>query len=143
MSNELRYFGTDEYKRNFVIFEMNRENAVNVFFFVSAYEDDDENVEWEVSLEPVSRLFSYAEHFDSPYWVKEEGAEEIIEEALKALESEPSIEEKVRKFDEKYSGRPDSWFEEWDETENKMYEEVEKARKESGYWPWTPNANGE
>ena len=32
----------------------------------------------------------------------------------------------------------DEWFERWVDTEEEMFKEVEKARKESGYWPWIP-----
>ena len=139
MSVEFRYFGTDEYRTDFVIFELDRENAVNTFMWVSPGEDE----KYRVQLTPVSRIFSYKDHMVSPYWVKEEGAEELIEEALKVVEEYPKEEfnEKIKAFDDQYNDEEvygESWFKEWDETEKAMYDEVERARSGSGYWPWTP-----
>lgn len=139
MNNEFRFFGTDEHKDSFVIFELNREDAVNAFFWVSF----DGNDKWKVQLYHVGRLFSYSEHWFSPYWVKEDGAEELIDEALKALDEMPQEEimDKIKEFDEHYNAdtRPEEWFDEWDEVEEKLKGEVEQARQGSGYWPWNPN----
>ncbi len=144
MSVEFRFFGTDEERSYFVIFELNRENAVNTFMWVAPGEDK----EYQIQFTPVSRIFSYKDHLVSPYWVKEEGAEELIEAALKIVDGYPKEEfnAKIKEFDDKYNDKEqydDNWFNEWDEAERDMYEEVERARKGSGYWPWTPGSDAE
>jgi hypothetical protein len=130
----------DEFKENLVIFELDRENIANLYFWVTVAEGE----EGMVSVEPVSRIFSYMDHRVSPYWVKEDGVEEMIEKALKTIDEYPKDElsRKIKEFEEEYNnedGKRDGWYDEWDKTEEEMYKEVEQARAGSGYWPWDPN----
>lgn len=76
------------------------------------------------------------------YWVKEDGVEEMIEEALNGLDEMPGDEmaDRIKKFDEKYNpdGKPDSYYERIDKLETDVWGEIEKARDSSGYWPFNP-----
>ena len=79
----------------------------------------------------------------SPFSVREEDCGEIIERALRVLKKYPKKElsKKMQEFEESMRDSErygDEWFERWVDTEEEMFKEVEKARKESGYWPWIP-----
>ena len=136
MNAEFRYFGTDEYKESFVVFEIDRENEKNAFVWVYIDEETDDSRRIEVSA--VSRLYSYLNHEVSPFYVKED--DEAIDKALDILEKCPSevLNDKLKAFDERYSMANEKYLEEWDKTEQEMYEEVMKAKETSGYWPWNP-----
>lgn len=136
---ELRYVGVDEEKEDLVVFELNREKAVNAFLWVMPNEGE----RLLLNVFPCHRFISYADHSGSPFWVREDGAEGLIEKALKVIEDYPKdkLMEKLEEFDEEYNGedRDDKWFEGWDKDEKAIYDEIEEARKGSGYWPWNPD----
>ena len=143
MNTEFRYFGTDEEKHSFVVFEVERENERNTFIWV--YLDEDFEDEWRVEVSAVSKLYSYLNHEASPFYVRENGVEEMIDKALETLEKYPKelFEKKMKEFNENYGMASDEYKEEWDKTEREMYEEVTEARKGTGYWPWTPKNRNE
>ena len=136
----LKYFGTNEHKDRLVIFELERENIANIYIWVDVTRSDD----GRVSLEPVSRIFSYKDHMVSPYWVSEDGVRGLIERALEILDEYPKdvLAEKLKGFEERYNnenGKFDRWYKELDAAEEEMKKAVEEAREQSGYWPWNPD----
>lgn len=138
MNAEFRYFGTNEEKDSFVIFEIDREGEKNAFIWV--YIGDDIEDEWRVKVSAVSGLYSYMNHEVSPFYVDEDGVEDLIDKAIETLEKYPTdiLNKKLKAFDDRYSRANEEYVKEWDKTEHDMFEEVRKARSESGYWPWTP-----
>jgi len=138
--DELRFFGADETRKEFAVFELNRENEMNMFIWV--FPDHRENE--RVYVEFVTRIYSYLNHAVSPFAVREEDCKEIIEDSLVVLEEYPKelLNEKFKQLEDEMGDDGmfgEDWFREWDEAEEKMFQEVEKAREDTGYWPWTPN----
>ena len=137
--NGLRFFGADEARKSFAIFKLERKDAMNMYIWAFPNAEGNERV-W---VEFVSRMFSYLDHVVSPFSVREEDCGEIIERALRVLKKYPKKElaKKMQEFEERMRESEeygDEWFERWVDTEEEMFKEVEKARKESGYWPWIP-----
>ena len=137
--SEFRFFGTDEDKKEFVIFELDREDIANLYFWVTVSGKREGTVE----VEPVSRIFSYLNHLESPFWVIEDDVKEIVEKAMKIIDEYPKdkLKEQISDFEDSFNnedGSRDRWYENWDNIEKKIWEEVEKARSGDGYWPVSP-----
>lgn len=137
--SEFKFFGTDEDKRDFVVFELDREDIANLYFWVTV----SGRGEGQVDIEPVSRIFSYLNHMESPFWVKEDEVKELVEKAVKIIDEYPKdkLKEQISDFEVRFNnedGERDRWYEEWDDIEEKMRGEVDKARSGNGYWPRSP-----
>ena len=134
---KMRFFGTDYNKSNLVIFEIDEEDAPNAYIWVYLPRKGRKP---EVKVEPVTRIYSLINHTGATYYVKEDGAEEAIDSALKILEEMPreELQEKLKVFndmfevDESYRER---WYNEMEQVEVDTFKEVEAARNGDGYWP--------
>ena len=128
----MRYIGTDYGKESFVIFEVEIEDSPNAYFWVYLPHDGRSG---KVKIETVSRFYSYLNHYVSPFYVKEEGVDGIVEEALQVIEETPNDEmaEMLKEFNGLIKNMKNG--EKWDEIERETLEEIEKARDGKGYWP--------
>jgi len=133
--SELRYFGMDEEKSDFVVFEMDREDDLNIFFWV----DISSNVP-DIMIVPSTRFFSYLSHTASPFYVKEDGVEDKIEKALAIIEDFPKdkLKERFEGLNEFLQQIREKDIDEVEDQEETMEEEVKEARNGSGYWPFEP-----
>lgn len=136
---ELRFLGANEKKDRLVVFELDEKRDINIYLWVSPFSRGNNRVD----VGYVTRIYSYLNHVMSPFAVREEECSEIIEKALEVLEGFPKdvLMEKIMRLDQTLVGiesRDGDWFKEWDEVEAKMFQEIEQARVESGYWPWAP-----
>ncbi|MBQ4197761.1 MAG: hypothetical protein II659_07945 [Bacteroidales bacterium] len=141
---DMKFFGTNEGKNRFVIFEIDIEGAPNAYIWVFVPDDDIPGI---INIEPITRIYSYINHDVSRFCVREEDAAEIIDKALEFLSEFPEAElsAKLKAFndrfdsDEYYRRR---WENEFDDLEQRTAESIEEARAGSGLWPWTPHKAG-
>lgn len=138
---ELKFIGANESKDRFAIFELDEKQEINIYLWVFPYYKGDNRVD----VGYVTRVYSYLNHGVAPLAVREDECGEIIVKALEVLEEYPKevLMDKIKALDEALAdieARDGDWFEEWDEAEAKMFQEIEKARVESGYWPWEPKS---
>lgn len=121
---ELKFFGTDEFKSNLVIFYIDRGESLNAYVWV--YRNG------RVRVTNIYAVASYCNHSVSPFYVKEDVPQGLIDNAYETLDvlGKEEREKLLQEFNhwEEMISQNEKEYAEREEYEDGVIEELEKKR---------------